>query len=125
VVEPVASLVERAKELSPEQLALLSLYSRRRSERPDAEREQAPFERSPRDEEVLARLHELSDAEVDSLLQQVLAEEDAPAAEAEPEPRPSVIPAARRDESELLARIDRLSDDEVDSLLGELLEGET
>ena len=68
-------------------------------------------------EEILDRLEELSEAEVDSLLAEML-QEDAP-------PREPVDRIKPRAEDELLNKLDQLAADEVDSLLGQLLAEET
>jgi hypothetical protein len=69
---------------------------------------------------LLARMNELSAAEVDALLETLLEPAAAapPAAPAPPAPAPG--PA-----HELLAQLGELSDDRVDALLSELLEAET
>jgi len=67
--------------------------------------------------DILNRLDELSEAEVDSLLHELL-QENAPAIETVEKIKP-------RPEDELLTRLDELTVAEVDSLLGQLLTEET
>jgi acyl-coenzyme A synthetase/AMP-(fatty) acid ligase/acyl carrier protein len=67
--------------------------------------------------DILNRLDELSEAEVDSLLHELL-QENAPAIETVEKIKP-------RPEDELLIRLDELTVAEVDSLLGQLLTEET
>jgi acyl carrier protein len=67
--------------------------------------------------DILNRLDELSEAEVDSLLHELL-QENAPAIETVEKIKP-------RPEDELLNRLDELTIAEVDSLLGQLLTEET
>ena len=68
-------------------------------------------------EEILDRLEELSEAEVDSLLAEMLQEDSPPI-----EPVDRIKPRA---EDELLNKLDQLAADEVDSLLDQLLAEET
>jgi hypothetical protein len=73
------------------------------------------------DATALERLEEMSDAEVDALLERMLEPADPP-----PAPRadaaPDVIPRVARDrEAQLLAGLENLSDDDVDSLLNDLM----
>jgi amino acid adenylation domain-containing protein len=72
--------------------------------------------RTPR-ADILNRLDELSEAEVDSLLHEML-QENAPVVETAEKIKP-------RAEDELLSRLDELTVAEVDSLLGQLLTEET
>jgi amino acid adenylation domain len=73
-------------------------------------------------EEILERLEELSEAEVDSLLAEML-QESAPAVAVIAEG--AVDKIKPRAEDELLNKLDQLAADEVDSLLDQLLAEET
>ncbi len=72
-------------------------------------------------EQLLMRLDQLSDAEIDALLGQIAEDEQAEASK-ETDDTPGF---SAQEAEQLLAELDRLSDDEVDVLLSQLVEKES
>lgn len=113
---------DRVRRLSPSQLALLSLrLGHRVGHRPTAEAGQPASPASTLiSAEAGPRVDELSDEQVDALLERILRER-LPGGKAPDQP-PVLVPASGQYlGANLLERLDELSEEEVDSLLAEQL----
>jgi len=113
-------LLDRVSQLSPTQLALLSLRLRHRSAA--SHDVLAAPAMQPISSEPEPRVDELSDEEVDALLKRVLREQ-LPGGNADARPS-TVIRASERSLPAFGENLDQLSDEEVEALLDELLRKE-
>ena len=124
-------LAERVAALSTAKLALLNLRLRELATTPHRQTWAPPavankvIPRLTRQDEAdasaLERLEEMSDAEVDALLERMQERADPPPAPGAGA-APDAIPRVPRDrDAQLLAGLENLSDDDVESLLNDLM----
>jgi hypothetical protein len=72
-------------------------------------------------QQLLDQLDELSDQDVDALLQQMLAEQDEQPAAAQAQDAGKMSP---QEAAALLTQLDQLPEDQIDSLLKQMVQGE-
>lgn len=108
-------LLDRVSELSPARLALLSLRLGHRPAAVTRDQAIAPVAHEPE-----PRIDELSDEEVEALLERTLCEQ-ASEGDVESEPPVTIQASERRPPADLLENLGELSDEEVESLLDELM----